>query len=378
MRILMAMVLLAWVARADEAIKVADGSYAAEVTASRLQLRAGPSDAYQAVASLSRGDRVVVLGKHPSSPDWLVCEVPQGYHAWVFGSFVAMHKTGEATVTTDRLLVRPRATTRYHQLNGRLDKGEKVLVVAKKQTAEGIWYQIVVPRRFPLYASSAFLKNIGPASLAEPKKAGNPATVKPVDGKVVPNDWDKEFQKIEKAVLAELPRVKSFDEIQPLRMTIVRVDASKLSATNRDRRIVLISRIYNIEREFAFVELDREERAISDGLRKKLAEIEKRYREKLRAIRESRGGKKPPRYTAIGVVIFQPDVFGRVPTYRLELGKRMRYFLIAPDYDLQKFVGRKVGVVGLTDPESGTGFETVMVSRIEILPEEKKQAPAKK
>ena len=377
MRILMAMILamsVATVARADEANKVVDQSYAGEVTANRLQLRAGPSDAYQAVATLKRGDRVVVLGKHPSSTGWLVVEVPQGYHAWVFGAFVAMHKTGEATITTDRLLVRPRPTTRYHQLNGRLDKGEKVSVVAKQETPEGVWYQIVVPRRIPLYAAGEFLRNIGAASLAEPKSGA----AKPATPEVVPNNWDAEFAKLEKAVLAELPRVKTYGEIQPLRLTITRVDASKLSAPNRDRRIVLISKIYGIEREFAVAELDREERAISDELRRKLTEIEKRYREKLRRIRESRGDRQARRYTAIGVVIFQPDVFGRVPTYRLELGKRMRYFLIAPDYDLQKFVGRKVGVVGLTDPESGTGFETVMASRIEILPEDKQPAPVKK
>ena len=45
------------VAGAEE--KATLGSYAGEVTASRLQLRAGPSDAYQPVATLKRGALVV-------------------------------------------------------------------------------------------------------------------------------------------------------------------------------------------------------------------------------------------------------------------------------------------------------------------------------
>ena len=32
-----------------------------------------------------------------------------------------------------------------------------------------------------------------------------------------------------------------------------------------------------------------------------------------------------------------------------------------------KFAGKRVGVIGLTDPESGTGYSTIMVKRIEIL-----------
>ena len=43
---------------------------------------------------------------------------------------------------------------------------------------------------------------------------------------------------------------------------------------------------------------------------------------------------------------------------------------IANQFDLGRFVGKRVGVIGIADPESGTGYETVMVKRIEILADE--------
>lgn len=366
---------LATVANADDTKKASDGSYAGAVTASQLQLRAGPSESYQTVATLKKGDLVVVLGKHANDPEWLVVEVPTGYEAWVFGSFLAVSKDKTAKVTTDRLLVRPRATTRYHQLAGRLDKGETVKVVGEKRTEEGLWYKIIVPRRFPLYAFHTYLKNAGPASLAEPKKE----VKKPVPAATVSGSWDTRFRATEKAVLAELPKIKTFNDIQPLRKAVAGFDSKKLNAENRDRRIVLLSRIYTLERKLAFSELDARDQAISDELRRKLQDIEERYKEKLARIRATgKAQRKHGRYTAVGVVVHAPHVFGSYPSFRLELGKQMRYYLIAPDYDLLKFVGKKVGVIGLTDRESGTGYDTVMVKRIEIIVEKPIEKPTKK
>lgn len=337
------------------------GSYAGEVTASRLQLRAGPSDQYQPVATLKRGALVVVLGKHPNAPEWLIVEVPQGYHAWVYGSFVVVGKDGSGKITTDRLLVRPSAATRYHQLNGRLNKGETVKVVGKRQTTEGLWYKIVVPRRFPLYAHSQFLKNIGPAKLAEPKKG-----TKPAETDDSPTKNDRHFELLVKAVMLELPKVKSTKAIQPLRRAIMQVDPKRLNSDNRNRRVTLLSRIIRQEHKLAIAELTHREKQINDELERKLAEIEARYKEKLRRLRESRKP-KAPRFVATGIVEYSPDLFGRTPSYRLAKGKKMRFFLIAAEFDLKKFVGKRVGVTGLTDPESGTGYRTIMVRRIEIL-----------
>ncbi|MHC5051189.1 MAG: SH3 domain-containing protein, partial [Planctomycetota bacterium] len=143
--------------------------FAGEVTASRLKLRAGPGPSYQPVVTVEKGSRVIVLGKHANNTDWYYVEVPQGYTAWVAGRYISKAKDGTAQVTTTRLLVRPRPSTQYHQLSGRLNLNEKVKVVEQKTMPDGVWYRIEVPRRIPLYAHVDFIRNIGPAALAQPK-----------------------------------------------------------------------------------------------------------------------------------------------------------------------------------------------------------------
>ncbi|MDH3592035.1 MAG: hypothetical protein OER88_09160, partial [Planctomycetota bacterium] len=46
-------------------------TYAGEVTATKLNLRAGPGEAYQSVVRVDHGTRFVVVGRHPNAPDWL-------------------------------------------------------------------------------------------------------------------------------------------------------------------------------------------------------------------------------------------------------------------------------------------------------------------
>ena len=141
--------------------------YAGEITATGLNLRAGPGEAYQTVVKLERGDKVVVLGKHANNTAWIQVEVPGGYEAWVNAKLVKKGVDGIGEITARRVLVRPRPSTRYHQLSGRLNRGESVRITAEKRTPdEGLWCRVKVPRRIPLYASAQFVKNIGPASLA--------------------------------------------------------------------------------------------------------------------------------------------------------------------------------------------------------------------
>jgi hypothetical protein len=106
---------------------------------------------------------------------------------------------------------------------------------------------------------------------------------------------------------------------------------------------------------------------VSANLDTKLQEIDKKYKRRLAEIREEYEREKKPLYVATGIVQWAPDIFGRYPSYRIVEGDKMRYYLIATQFDLGRFVGKRVGVVGITDPESGTGFQTVMVKRIEIL-----------
>lgn len=344
-----------------------DDTFAAEVTASALNLRAGPGDAYQPVVTVQQGTKVIVLGAYANDPGWSLVEVPAGYSAWVSADLVKKADGGKGEVQASRVLVRPRPSTRYHQLSGRLEKGETVSILEEKNTeSEGLWYRIRVPRRFPLYAAARFLKKVGPASLAEAKEESDAAPTLAVADTAA----DKRFKTIEADARKKVGAAKTSAEIEVVRKNVFEIDRTQLSPDNQDRRVKLLSDILDKERKLAIDELKAKETEVSAALDKKLQEIDKKYKRRLAEIREEFEREKKPRYVATGIVEYAPDIVGRYPSYRIVEGDKLRYYLIANQFDLGRFVGKRVGVVGITDPESGTGYETVMVKRIEILASE--------
>lgn len=350
------------VAAADEE------SFAGEVTASGLNLRAGPGEAYQPVVTVQQGAKLIVLGQYANDPTWSLVEVPAGYTAWVSADLVNKVGDGKGEVQASRVLVRPRPSTRYHQLSGRLEKGETVSIVEEKKTeSEGLWYRIRVPRRFPLYAAARYIKKIGPASLAEAKEEAGAAPALAVSDE---SASDKQFKKVEADARKKVAAAKTTGEIEVVRKSVAGIDRTQLNAENQDKRVKLLSDILDKERKLAIEELKIKENEVSAALDQKLQEIDKKYKRRLAEIREEFEREKKPRYVATGIVQFAPDIVGRYPSYRLVEGDAMRYYLIANQFDLGRFVGKRVGVVGIANAESGTGYETVMVKRIEILASE--------
>jgi hypothetical protein len=178
---------------------------------------------------------------------------------------------------------------------------------------------------------------------------------------------DKAFETLLREVTPKLTAARTTAEIDPLRRAVEEIDSRSLNRDNRIRRYRLLRDMGRIEHQIALTEIDARSREIDANLEARLAEIERKYQERLRNIRQEFGRKQKARFVSTGIVRYRPDIVGRHPSFRLEEGKRMRYFLIALDFDLHKFDGRRVGVTGLMDPESGTGYKTIMVTRIEIL-----------
>src|SRR5262245_28488934 len=116
---------LCWILVGAAVATADDETFAGEITASALNLRAGPGEAYQPVVTLQQGAKVIVLGTYANDPRWSLVEVPAGYTAWVSADLVKKDG-GKGEVQASRVLVRPRPSTRHHQLSGRLEKGETV------------------------------------------------------------------------------------------------------------------------------------------------------------------------------------------------------------------------------------------------------------
>jgi len=346
-------------------------SYAAEVTASRLHLRAGPGASYQSVVFAEAGDRVVV--REAIEGGWAIVEVPGGYRAWVSGRFLD-RAGGKGTVTVDNLLVRPRPTTRYHQLAGKLKKGEALEVLGEKTVDDETWIAVRVPQRVPLYCSASYLKKIGPPSMATPKvekeEEAAPAPGKEPDPAA--GSQDAKFVVVEKRALEALRGARSLDDLKPIHRTVASVDEGRLSLENRKRRVALERKLLERERELIVASVHEHEKELLARLEKQIKAIEAKYQARLKELEEERAKKKQGanRYNAVGIVEYKPHIFGSTPAFRITHAGKLRYYLIAPAFNLHKFAGKRVGVIGLMDRESGTGYFTIIAKRIEIIADE--------
>lgn len=344
--------------------------YAAEVTASRLQLRAGASSSYQSVVTVDQGAKLVVV--RVASGEWAMVQVPGGFDAWVSAKYITRTQDGKAgTVAGKSLNIRPRPTTRYHQLSGKLLRGETVRVVDEKTVGEDRWLKVRIPQRVALFASTRFLKNIGPVSLAvapAPQKgARSGAKVAAAAGTTA--SANAKFVQIEKSAIAKLKGVRSVRELRAIERTLATVDQSRLSVANQTRHSALGEKIYKRKREFMVNSVSADEKKIRADLDRNIKKIEDKYAAERARIQAARDLKKngEQRYSAVGIIEHRPDVLGRTPAFRMIHGGKLKYYLIAPAFDLRRFSGKRVGVIGIQDRESGTGYYTIMVKRLEII-----------
>ena len=179
----------------------------------------------------------------------------------------------------------------------------------------------------------------------------------------------RDSAKLAASVRVKLTAAKTVDEIEGLRRTVETVDPTSLGRQGQEERLRLLSDLVKAERGAAGREFEAAEKRVLSDLEKRLLVIQREYERRLHLIQTEANRNTKPRYTATGIVRHRPDIVGRYPSFRLEEGDEMRYYLIASDFDLHRFRGKRVGIVGLKDPESGTGYETIIVRRIEILGE---------
>jgi len=242
------------------------GSYAAEVTASKLHLRAGPTAQYQSVVIVEKGRKLLVRGA--ATGGWAKVELPGGFEAWVGAEFLTVSKEGTGTVTANRLLVRPRPSTRYHQLTGWLTKGETVRVLEEKIEGDTKWLRIHAPQRLPLFCSSKFITKIGPASLAVAPAAKSAAAA----GSAAKSaNADARFIVIEKQVRGLLSNAKSARDLQPIRRALAEVDGGKLSLDNQRRHIALERRLLAKRDELVISDVELAQKGMLADIEKEIA-----------------------------------------------------------------------------------------------------------
>ena len=122
--------------------------YVASIAAPEVDVRSGPGFDFYETSVLWRGDKVEV---YYESDGWLAIRPPLGSFSWVSGRYVNLDLGNIGTVTIDGLAARigSEGSELCETVQVKLKKGEKLLVLDRKETPENIasplWYKIAPP-----------------------------------------------------------------------------------------------------------------------------------------------------------------------------------------------------------------------------------------
>jgi len=338
--------------------------YLAEITGNDVYIRSGPGTNFYQCGKLNKGDRIKVLGRQFS---WSRIVPPAGSFSWISMQYVRadMDDPSTGTVTGDNVrvyagsdYVKPLYST---SLQGKLNKGDKVKLLGEQLDE---YYKIAPPAFAHLWVTTNFTKP-APVPVA-------PVVVEPEPVAVVPSATEPEDTNDTSAVVAVTP-----EEVEPStplqkyyalkkkleierEKPIEQQDYKELKqgfaeiADNKDGSKAsrfaeyVVKQIDAIETALAVakqVELqDKELEKINAGIEKakvaRLAEIE-----------------KLGKYAVIGQLqtyaTFGPGNYRVVD----ESGKMLCFALpdsTASQMDLSRFVGKKVGLMGVIEAHKPT------------------------
>ena len=145
--------------------------YTAEVTSDRVNVRAGENNNFEAVATLNKGDRVIVTGKGFT---WFKVRLPEGSKAFIKSEYTRLITPEVGEVTADRVNVRAAPNTNATVL-GQVVKGNNFFV--KEARSDGwIWIRPVdeisgwVHESLLVFKTNQILPTVKEPVLEVPKK----------------------------------------------------------------------------------------------------------------------------------------------------------------------------------------------------------------
>ena len=122
--------------------------YVASIAAPEVGVRSGPGVEFYETSVLRRSDKVEV---YHEAGDWLAVRPPLGSFSWVSGRYVDINLGNIGTVTVNGLAARIGSENGElcETVQVKLKKGEKLLVLDRKETPENVaspfWYKISPP-----------------------------------------------------------------------------------------------------------------------------------------------------------------------------------------------------------------------------------------
>ncbi len=336
--------------------------YVAEIIGDNVYVRSGPGTNYYSCGKLNKGNRIEVVSTQFS---WSRIVPPEGSFSWISMQYVNVDPNNPAVgiVTSDDVrvyagsdTVKPLYST-YLQL--KLNRGDKVGLLGEEQDN---YYKIAPPAGAYLWVSTQYTRPLGPVGevvttvepVAEPNDV---ATVVATDISVEAEKL-KEYRVLEKQIQAEQAKPIGQQNYADIKKALAEIADNKEAG-----KAVRYA-------EFAIKQIERFELALAVSKEVQLQNAQLRQiKERIEKARATRLGEYQDlgRFAVVGQ--FQTFETYGPGHYRIidDSGKTICYALpseSAPEKDLSKFLGVKVGLVGTVEPHQET--ESALVRFTEI------------
>jgi hypothetical protein len=344
--------------------------YVAQVTGNDVYVRCGPGTNYYPCSKVNKTDRVIVVA---TKFGWSHIVPPPGSFSWVSKQYVTVDQDNPAVGTIAGDSVRVYAGSEYREpihcdaVQLRLNKGDKVELTGVE---EADYYKITPPADAYLWILTEYTQPLGPvedyATAVEPPREPEtepaPVAVRTTDVRVE-SEKLKEYYTLQRQIEAE--RAKPIAEQDYTNVSRALSAIAKTEEAGKAARYAQFM-LKQIERyELAF-EVEKAVRLQDAHLQQVKERIDKARATKLAEVPDL------GRYTAVGLFrtssIYEPQQMQQT-YYRVvdSFGNTVCYAVAedpAAQMDLNKFLGRQVGLIGTVSPHQQTGDALVTFTEI--------------
>lgn len=336
-----------------------DRPKAGKVNARTLNVRAGPSVDRARITALKRGRSVTVVGRKGK---WLKIELAADISLWIMAKFVTLPE-GQAlpaagTVNARNVRLRGGGHNKAPILRT-LDLDTQLAVVEKK----GDWLRVKAPAGTHAWVYGTYITLDGGAPVVIPDKPVIDPPPTPVD------DPPKRV-----VVSPDDPGVKAFSQAETAyRRALAQKNPDLVAVFLLYHEVHQIKGLPAVVKTTCAARMSDIAKRLPDAQKKLIsAKVKSGVQAEIDAIKRATAAaidvlpKIAPRYVARGFLDKAPDIAGIPGTHKLSTSGVLLYYLraVGPDVDLDKMVGRKVGVTGRKRFVKGWGVQVIDVTLV--------------
>ncbi len=365
--------------------------YTAEITGNNVNVRSGPGIDYYSCIRLNRGDTVKVVSTQFS---WSRIIPPKGCFSWISKQFVTVdpNQPNIGTINTDDVQIYAGSeeirALHSETRQAKRGKGDKVKLFGDQ---EDDFYKIAPPEDAYLWVKTEYLKPIAPlpqpvvvqpapaetnkpapvktapAPVVEPNKPAAPVKAKPTPApkpQISPYEEEKikEYKALEQQVKDERAKPTDQQDYSAIKESLQTIaDDAKAGRAARYAKFTL---------EY----VKRYELALDASKSVQMQDEElKKVKDQIGQAKENKIKELPKKYTVMGM-LNASSVFSKETKYKYYIvvdkaDKIICYARCAVAYapEADKFLGKKVGLIGKLVPHPETSGALVEFTQVEAL-----------